>query len=282
MIDKLWVINKDEWKNIKKLKVTIGELKKLFRDLKTEKYDLVIDLQGLLRSGIIAGATGSRIRIGLSGSREGASLFYTHIVNVERDLHAVERYLRVSDFLDLKDREILFPFPELKDLKLEEDIYDLLKKEYIVISPGARWSSKIWPPERFGEVASMLPLRSIVVGSRSDISLCDRVVRASKGRAISIAGKTGLKELIYIIKSARFMLCNDSGPMHIASALGIPVFAIFGPTDPLKTGPYGKSHTIIRHNVPCSPCRKRICTDMSCMLDLKVLTVYEIIKEKGR
>lgn len=277
MIDKIWVINKDDWKNIKNFKVTIEELNNLFKNLRAERYDIVIDLQGLLRSGIIAKAAGSRLRIGLSDAREGASLFYTHTVEVKGDVHAVDRYLMVSGFLGLKNEEIQFPFPELRDLKLE-GMHDLLKENYAIIAPGARWASKIWPPERFGEVASMLPLRSIVVGSKSDISLADRVVRASKGRAISIAGKTGLKELIYIIKNARFMLCNDSGPMHIAAAAGIPIFAIFGPTDPVKTCPYGKGHRVIRHNVLCSPCRKRDCHDMRCMIGLKAMTVYEIIK----
>ncbi len=279
LIDKLWVINKDDWKNINKLGVTFEELKRLFRDLRAERYDLVIDLQGLLRSGIIAKATGSRMRVGLSGSREGARFFYTHTVNVKKDIHAVERYLAVSDFLGLRGNEILFPFPELRDLRLE-GVQDLLGEGYAVIAPGARWLSKMWPPEGFGEVASMLPLRSIVIGGSQDIPIAERVVMASKGRAVSIAGKTGLKELIYVIRGAKFMLCNDSGPMHIASAVGIPVFAIFGPTDPLKTGPYGKGHTIIRSNVSCSPCRKRICRDMRCMTGLKAETVYEIIKEK--
>lgn len=280
LIDKLWVINKDDWKNINKLGVTLEELKKLFRDLRAERYDLVIDLQGLLRSGIIAKATGSRIRIGLLGAREGARFFYTHIVNVKRDIHAVDRYLTVSDFLSLRGNDILFPLPELKDLKLD-GVTELLRDDYAVIAPGARWASKMWPPERFGEVASMLPLRSIVVGGSQDIPIAERVVMTSNGRAISISGRTGIKELINVIKGAKFMLCNDSGPMHIASAVGIPVFTIFGPTDPLKTGPYGIGHTIIRHKVSCSPCRKRRCDDMRCMTELKATTVYEIIKEKG-
>lgn len=281
MIDRLWVINKDEWKNINKFGVTLKNLKKFFKDLRAERYDLVIDIQGLLRSGIIAKATGSRFRIGFSEAREGASVFYTHTVKGGRDVHAVDRYLKVADFLGLKRDDIQFPFPPLPELPID-GMPDLLKKDYAVIAPGARWPTKIWPPERFGKVASMLPLKTVVVGSPSESCLAEEVVRSSQGKALSIAGKTGLKELAAVIGRARFMLCNDSGPMHIAAAMGVPVFAIFGPTDHLKTGPYGEGHTIIRNNVSCSPCRKRRCNDGRCMIDLKAETVYEIIKKKER
>lgn len=277
MIDRLWVIDKNGWKNIKRLGVTLDELKKLFKDLKDEDYDLVIDLQGLLRSGVIAKATGSRFRVGFVEAREGARFFYTHTVKGGMNLHAVERYLKIADYLGLKDKEISFPFPPLAEIK---GLSDLIGENYAVIAPGARWPSKRWPPDRFGMVASLLPLKTIVIGSNSDLSIAEEVVKASQGRAISIAGKTGLKELIAIIKGARFMLCNDSGPMHIAAALGTPVFAIFGPTDPLKTGPYGSGHTIIRDG-SCPPCRKRLCENWRCMRVLKAETVYEIIKEKG-
>lgn len=279
MIDRLWIINKDEWKNINKFRVTLKNLKKLFKDLRAERYDLVIDLQGLLRSGVITRATGSRCRIGFSEAREGASVFYTHTVKGGSNIHAVDRYLKVADFLGLKYDDIQFPFPPLPNPRID-GIPDLPKKDYAVIAPGARWPTKMWPPERFGRVASMLPLITVVVGSPSERPLAEEVVRSSQGKAVSLAGKTGLKELAAVIGGAKFMLCNDSGPMHIAAAMGVPVFAIFGPTDPLKTGPYGEGHTIIRNNVSCSPCRRRRCNDGRCMIDLKAETVYEIIKKR--
>lgn len=278
MIDRLWIINKDEWKDINKLGVTLKNLKKLFKDLRAESYDLVIDLQGLLRSGIITRATGSRCRIGFSEAREGATVFYTHTIKGGRNIHAVDRYLKVADFLGLKRDDIQFPFPPLPNPRID-GIPDLSKNDYAVIAPGARWPTKRWLPERFGKVASMLPLKTIIVGGKSDVSLAEEVVTASKGKATSIAGKTGLKDLAAIIGGARFMLCNDSGPMHIAAALNIPVFAIFGPTDHLKTGPYGSGHTVIRNYVSCSPCRRRVCNDWRCMIELKAETVYEIIKK---
>ncbi len=121
---------------------------------------------------------------------------------------------------------------------------------------------------------------TVIVGSKTDIDIANEIAALSKGKAISLAGKTDLKELIEVIRNARFMVSNDSGPMHIAAALGIPVFAIFGPTDPLRTGPYGEGHTVIREDIPCAPCFKRTCNDVKCMNSLSVEKVYEIIKQR--
>ena len=107
--------------------------------------------------------------------------------------------------------------------------------------------------------------------------ISDEIVALSDNKALSLAGKTNLQELIEIVRGAKFMISNDSGPMHIAAALGVPVYAIFGPTDPLRTGPYGKEHTIIRGDVSCAPCLKRKCNDMKCMKNISAEQVRGII-----
>ena len=159
----------------------------------------------------------------------------------------------------------------MKDL---EDIRSSLK-EYAVIVPGARWDTKIWPAGNFGRLASMLPLRSLVIGSKSDLGIAERVVQASGGRAISLAGKTGLKELVEIMRHARIVISNDSGPMHIAAGFQVPVIAIFGPTSPVRTGPYGKGHIVMKSDLECAPCFKKHCSDLNCMQEITVKAVYE-------
>ena len=276
MIDKLWVIDKDSWKNIQNVKSTIQEIKVLFKKLKQEKYDLVVDLQGLLRSGVITAATGAPVRIGFREAREGSSVFYTHKVAGGKNIHAVDRYLKIAESLGCNTADISFPFPfvQTSDFRLQtSDTGD-----YAVIVPGARWKTKIWPAEKFGKLASLLPVESIIVGSKTDKDIADEIVSLSGGRAVSLAGKTNLRELIAIISRANFIVSNDSGPMHIAAALNVPVFAIFGPTDPSRTGPYGKGHTIIREDILCSPCFRKSCDEMKCMKDLSVEKVYGIIK----
>ena len=279
MIKRLWIINKDAWKKIDNAKNTVTEIKILFKGLKTEKFDLVIDLQGLLRSGIITSATRAPVRIGFQEAREGSRFFYTHKVKGGTDIHAVERYLKIAAFLGCDTSEIIFPFPEA------DTISSLIPhpssfREYAILVPGARWKTKIWSPEKFGELASRLPVQSVVVGSKTDKDSADLIVTLSKGKAISLAGKTSLKELIAVMRKAKFVISNDSGPMHIAAALGIRVYAIFGPTDPLRTGPYGKGHTIIRTGEPCAPCFKKTCEDVKCLEGLSVDKVFETIKAR--
>ncbi len=280
MINKLWIINKDDWKRIRGARATIKELRSLFKSLKAEKYDLVIDLQGLLRSGILTKATGAPVRVGFKEAREGSRIFYTHTVKAGKDVHAVDRYLETAKFLGCDISDIKFPFPlsfnsQRLTLKLQ------FPEKYALIVPGARWETKRWFPERFGQLASMMQVESIIVGGESDADIADIVVRNSDGNAISAAGKTTLKELIEIIKNARFVVTNDSGPMHIAAALNVPVFAIFGPTNPLRTGPYGRLHVIIRKELECSPCYKKNCRTVQCMEMISVREVADAIRRSG-
>lgn len=278
MINKLWIINKDEWKRIKGAGTTIKELRSLFKSLKAERYDIVIDLQGLLRSGILAKATGAPVRIGFKEAREGSRIFYTHTVKAGKDVHAVDRYLEIAKFLGCNISDIRFPFPLSVNSSLST-LHCQLPNEYAVIVPGARWETKRWHPERFGELASMLSIRSVVVGGESDSDIADIVVSNSGSNAVSIVGRTSLKELIEIMRNARFVVTNDSGPMHIAAALNVPVFAIFGPTNPLRTGPYGKSHVIIRKGLECSPCYRKKCKGIKCMEMIGAKEAADIVRQ---
>jgi heptosyltransferase-1 len=278
MIKRVWIINKDDWKNLKTLERTIKEFRDLFSGLKKESYDIAIDLQGLFRSGIIAYMTGSSIRIGFNSSREGSSLFYTHKVESERSIHAVDRYLKIASALGCVIGEISFPLPLVKEKDYIKDIKEKIG-DYVVLIPSARWKTKIWRAERFGELAQMLNMRSVIIGSNSDREIAKKIEGLSSGKAISLAGRTDLKDIISLIRGGRFVVSNDTGPMHIAAALNKPVVAIFGPTSPERTGPYGKNHLIIRSLLPCSPCFKKRCSDIKCMDSIKVEDVFDRIKK---
>jgi heptosyltransferase I len=291
MLHKLWVVNKDSWTKLNLAKDTISEIKSLLRNLKEARFDLVVDLQGLLRSGIITAATGAPVRIGFKEAREGSRVFYTDKVPGGRNVHAVDRYLKVAEFLGCDTSEVIFPFPPFENVPSFENIISSFilhpssldmhlssLAEYVVLVPGARWKTKRWAPEYFGKLASLLNFRSIIIGSKDDVYIANEIVALSQGKSLSLAGKTDLKELIAVIKGSKLIITNDSGPMHIAAALGVPVFAIFGPTDPVRTGPYGKGHIIIREPVACAPCFKKICGDIKCMKDLSAEKVYRIIE----
>jgi len=276
MIHKVWLINKDMWKKTTHIPHSFKELHTLFRKLRKEHFDIVVDLQGLLRSGIITMMTGAPLRLGFKEAREGSRFFYTHKIEGGKDIHAVDRYLKIAGFLGCDTSHILFPFP-LSNYPLPALPFT---GDYTVMAPGARKPANRWPAYRFGELASLLPIKTLVIGSREDRHLADAVVKASKNNAISLAGKTDLKGLIEVMRGARFVISNDSGPMHIAAALGIPVFALFGAADPVRTGPYGKGHTVIKEDISCAPCFKKKCDDIKCMNRLSVEKVYEVIKKK--
>ncbi len=278
MVTKCIVINKDLWKKISRAGDTVAEIRELYRRLRSEHYDLVVDLQGLLRSGLITMATHAPKRVGFAEAREGSRLFYTEKVKGGRDLHAVDRYMKIAAYLGCPAAEsgLLFPLPQKQSDRMTRIRTDL--QEYAVIVPGARWRTKIWPPENFGKVAARLPIRSVVIGGGSDRAIAGEVVSASSGHAQSLAGETDLSELIELMRGARIVITNDSGPMHIAAALNVPVIAVFGPTSPVLTGPYGKGHVSMQSKEPCAPCFKRECADMKCMHGITPEAVAEKVR----
>lgn len=279
LIDKLWVINKDNWKKLSCLPQTLKEISALSSGLKKERFDISVDLSGLLRSGLMTWASRARVKLGFKESDEGSPFFYTHKIEGGTEIHAIDRYLKIAQFLGCDISDIQYPFAPYDE---NPPVMNRLPRQYAVMVPSAGKEANRWPAARFGELASRLPVQSVVVSSKTDAALAEEVVLASKGKAISVAGETGLKELIAVISKARFLISNDTGPMHIAAALNVPVFAIFGPANPLRTGPYGDIHTIIREDVSCAPCyRWKPCDNWICMEDLTVDKVYRLIHQKN-
>ena len=278
MINKLWVIKKDEWKKIGRLKTTVKEIKKLTSGLKKARYDVSIDLSGLLRSGLITFFSCAAVKIGFENSDEGSPLFYTHKIYGDMNIHAIDRYLSIAEYMGCDIRNIHYPFaPYDPDPEILRD----LPEEFVIMSPSAGKPANRWQAEKFGELASRLDIPTIVIASAAEKDIADQTIEWSKGKAISLAGKTNLKELIALISRAKFFVCNDTGPMHIAAALDIPVFAIFGPANPVRTGPYGKIHTVLQKDMDCIPCyAKQPCSHFKCMKDLSVSEVFDAINER--
>ncbi|MHC1726423.1 MAG: lipopolysaccharide heptosyltransferase II [Syntrophobacteraceae bacterium] len=277
LIHKLWIIDKDSWKKLGNVPGTFTELKKLARDLRRAKFDLVIDLQGLFRSAMIGLFTGSKERVGFENAREGAKFTYRYRVRTNPESHAVEKNLDIARFLGCEATAPVFPLPPLGEVPAVVRQFP----EYAVIAPSAGTLVKRWPAEYFAQLASMLPVPSIIVGGKGDAALGEQIALLSNSRAISLAGKTTLKELAAIIRDAICLISPDTGPIHIAAALNVPVFAIFGPTSPIRTGPYGSIHTVIRTDLPCSPCfTRKMCGDWRCMREITPEMVWKLIHEK--
>ena len=186
MIDGLRIIDKDAWKKPRRLVSTALEICELRRALRKEKYDVVVDLQGLFRSGFISALTGSPLRVGFAEAREGSAFFYNARVRGGTELHAVDRYLRIASFLGCGDVPVDFPLSHLRD---PEAFNPLRDEDYCVIAPSAGSEAKRWPAEYFGELAALLPLRSLVVAGGPDVELARRVEAAAGGESDLHCGK---------------------------------------------------------------------------------------------
>jgi heptosyltransferase-1 len=281
---------------------------KLIAMLRAAEYDLVIDLQGQLRSAVFAFASGAPVRIGFDkpradiwktlsrpipaeakkhawrGAREGSFLAYTHHLALPTlDMHPVERYLTLAPLLGLDDSppDFSFPIPPEAPARIAAlfDYYDLTKKTLVAIAPGTNWNTKEWRTEGFAEVARHFLQTGravILLGSDSERVVCEAVAQQAPG-AVNLAGETTLTELAALIRGAAICVTNDSGPMHMAVALDRPVVSIFGPTDPVWAGPYRRDNAVVRAGVPCSPCYLRRLSecpnDHVCMKDVSAATV---------
>jgi len=223
-------------------------------------------------------------RIGFDKSREMSYLFLNERLPPHNpDKHAVERYLDLVKHLGIECENINFPIPITE--KEKKKVYGLLKTggilegtPFIVVNPMARWETKLWGAQKFAglcnEMADSFLCTVVVVGTSSEKDNKE-FFSLTNNRVVDLTGKTTLKELAHLMSLSSVVITVDSGPMHIAAAMGIPVVALFGSTAPWRTGPYGSIHTIIRKDLPCSPCFSRVCEDKNtiCMKEIEVKDV---------
>jgi 3-deoxy-D-manno-octulosonic-acid transferase/heptosyltransferase-1 len=162
------------------------------------------------------------------------------------------------------------------------DQYHLSGKKYIAINPIAYWETKLWDNEKFARLADLiiekLKLNVVFTGSNK-ADAADILSRMTK-EGINLGGQTSLLTLAEIYKGACAVITTDSGPMHLAAAVGTPVIALFGPTDPARTGPYGAGHTVVRTDLPCSPCLLKKCPTQKCMEEIMPEHVLAAVEKK--
>jgi lipopolysaccharide heptosyltransferase I len=252
---------------LRTLRGCLGMSRSLWRyagDLRRRRFDLAIDLQGLMRSALLTRATTAAVRLGFQPAREGAGFLYNHRIPAPAlEEHAVERNYRVAGVLGFEDVPIKFHLPvqQAAQSRLNARLTDLgisLDERYLLVLPGSRWETKNWWPQRFASTIDHLAgQQAVLSGGLGERQLCEDIASRCKTTPQSLAGETTIEEMVALIAGATAVLCNDSGPLHIATALGVPAVAIFGPTSPDRTGPYGPSAKVLRHNLDCSPCYLR-------------------------
>jgi lipopolysaccharide heptosyltransferase II len=156
-------------------------------------------------------------------------------------------------------------------INLKALVPDGARQPSVVLHPGARWASKLWPAASWARLAAGLQARGFQValtGSRSDQPLVTEITAKTPAPVLNLAGRTSLAELAAILRRARLAVTTDTGTMHLAAALATPVVALFGPTAPWRTGPFGAGHQVLRRELACSPCFKRQCPELKCLNDL--------------
>ncbi len=243
------------------------EMLRSIRWLRSQKFDLVIDLQCLIRSAAFAWLARGKLLAGLDEIREGARGFYDLAAPRKSfHTHAVDWYLSVLPPLGVPVHKNFHWLPERPAIAAAvKSKWKIDGAKWIVLQPGARWENKRWPARYFADLvrstAEQFPdARFAILGSAEDKALGETISRVAPERCLNLCGATSLLEMIEWVRLCELMVTNDTGPMHAAAALGKPVIALFGPTEPRRTGPYGQLETVLRIDLPCSPCLSADCT----------------------
>ncbi|MEW5910110.1 MAG: glycosyltransferase family 9 protein [Thermodesulfobacteriota bacterium] len=266
------------------------EIRDFFNALRDTRYDLILDFQSLLKSGILISLSRGRRKAGFDKGME--HMEYSHLFLNERippvsmEHHALIRNLMMLDALGVRSEKIEYrisvdPETQFQVDRMLSDRGITPGSPMVAINPGAKWKTKLWHPDRFSKLADALAGRRlgtvVFTGSREDSRLIREIRSDMKEDAVDLSGQTGLKSLAGVYRQSRFLISTDTGPMHLAAALGIPVIALFGPTAPWRTGPFGEGHRILRSGLPCSPCFKRECDSIRCMDAISTESVMEAV-----
>lgn len=265
-------------------------------ELRAAHFDLVVDLQGLLRSGAMARLTGCARRIGFANAREGSPLCYTQRVAVPAmPMHAVDRYLLVAEALGAaRPATPRFAFTDRpEDGQAVDTILARAgldgSSPWVAMNVSARWETKRWPPQHFAEAADRLAegygVPVVLMGGPAERPESLAVTGRMRTKAVDLTGQTPVGLLPGLLRRASLLLTNDSGPMHIAAAVDTPVVALFGPTDPVRTGPYGRRHVVLSYPVECRPCLRRDCTRavaLECLTAVQPEQVVQAVMQQLR
>ena len=287
----------------------------LLKQIRRAKYDLVVDMHGQVRSAFFSLISGARVRIGFDrpikrgltvsaehdlrnipnhgwrGAREGSWVAYTHRIPIPTlDVHAIDRYLWVGELLgfdeDPPDLTIHLSAETIRKMeRLLEEHGVPASKPLVVLVPGTIWETKHWTIDGFAGVARHFLQGGFAValaGTKRDQQRCRQIAAAAPGTC-DFSDRTTPAELAALIRRAEVAVTNDSGSMHVAASLGKPMVSVFGPTNPVHIGPYQRPESVVRMDLPCSPCNYRRLSqcpfDHACMKQVSSAIVAERVRK---
>ena len=275
----------------------LAEMRRFWRELRDTRYDMIIDFQGLLKSGLLVCLARGERKIGFDKGmqhQEHSYLFLNERVPpVDMEVHALSRGLMLLGAIGAGARGVVYDVPmtavdhrESASL-LEHNRIDG-SRPLVAINPVALWETKLWLNDRFAVLADRMieemGVDVVFTGGPDDRPLVDGILVRMKAPAANLAGKTRLKTLAALYTRAALLVTTDTGPMHLAAAVGTPVVALFGPTAPWRTGPFGEGHRVVRTAPSCSPCFKRRCDGhrCCCMRNISVEMVLDAVRQLVR
>ncbi|MFV9645509.1 MAG: lipopolysaccharide heptosyltransferase II [Desulfobacterales bacterium] len=281
---KTWLQGFARRSRLKNIREACGFIK----DLRDTRYDLILDFQALLKSGVLIGLARGGRKIGFDKGmqhQEHSYLFLNERVPpVDMELHALTRGMMLLESIGIQSREVVFNLPVsdpdrniANNLLMQHGIKT--PEPLVAINPMAKWKTKLWDNLKFSNLADRLIEQAnadvIFTGGQEDSEAIEHIISNMKSEATNLSGKTDLKTLAALYEQASIVVSTDTGPMHLAAAIGTPVVALFGPTAPWRTGPFGDSHQIVRAGLECSPCFKRQCKTAECMKQITVDQVFD-------
>lgn len=264
-IDEILLFEKNKFRSIGGL---IKNLPSFSSVLKQKKIDVSLDLQGLGKSGVIAFLSGAPLKLGCCRMREGSNWVSRPVCGSHQNGHIVEQYLDVVRQLGGKVGKVIFPLEiTVEEQALAKRITTQagmdMDSKYIILAIGANWPNKRWPTAYFAQLVDAIYHQGMVpvmIGGSGDQQLAQEILSMADIPPVDLTGKTTLKQLAYIIKKAEALVGGDTGPMHLAVAVGTPTVALMGPTDARRNGPYGYGNQVLTVSHECHGCWKRTCS----------------------
>jgi len=250
LVDVVHPLDTAAWRSAPLSDETWAETVDSLRGLRAAGYEAAIDFQGLMKSALVAKASGAPVRLGFADPKESAAtLFYTRAV-ARAGTHVVEMNLALARALTGREAAAArFELPRDPEAEAwcDAELRRRGAESFLLLAPGGGWGAKLWPAARYGEAAHALAadgLKTLVNYGPGEEALAQQVVAASGGAAEPLS--CSVSELIALTRRSQLFLGGDTGPMHLAAALGVPVVTIFGPTDPARNGPFGTRNVVLR------------------------------------
>jgi heptosyltransferase-1 len=255
-------------------------------DLRSHKFDLSIDLQGLFKSAIISRLSGVTNRLVYCNARELSDWMGKKVCGPNQRGHIVEQYLDVVRYLGVQVGEAEFGLSISDEIAAQAAAIAAqaqldLEQDYIVLAPGANWPNKRWPTKHFARLADQLFNEGIIpvlIGGPGDSILAQDITKQSANPSVDLTGKTSLLELAYLIRNSKLIIGGDTGPVHLAVALNTPAVMVMGPTDPARNRPYGECNAVLLSTHECAGCWQRKCRyNRDCLEIIDPNAVYQAV-----